>query len=68
MLNPSAPLEATVAQYLQDGWERKMPLVKSKSPEAFRKNVKAEVAAGKPVKQAVAIAYAVKRAAPKGKK
>jgi hypothetical protein len=46
-----------------------MPLVKSKSPEAFRKNVKAEVQAGKPVKQAVAIAYAVKRAAPaKGKK
>lgn len=41
-----------------------MPLVKSKSPEAFRKNVKAEVAAGKPVKQAVAIAYATKRAAP----
>ncbi len=40
-----------------------MPLVKSKTPEAFRKNVKAEVAAGKPVKQAVAIAYAVKRAA-----
>jgi hypothetical protein len=38
-----------------------MPLVKSKSPEAFRKNVKAEIAAGKPVKQAVAIAYAVKR-------
>jgi hypothetical protein len=47
-----------------------MPLVKSKTPEAFRKNVKAEVAAGKPVKQAVAIAYAVKRSAPapKGKK
>ena len=49
-----------------------MPLVKSKSPEAFRKNVKAEVAAGKPVKQAVAIAYSVKREAqkpaPKGKK
>jgi|TARA_R110000822_G_scaffold15725_7_gene53944 hypothetical protein len=40
-----------------------MPLVKSKSPEAFRKNVKAEIAAGKPVKQSVAIAYAVKRAA-----
>ena len=34
-----------------------MPLVKSKSPEAFRKNVKAEVQAGKPVKQTVAIAY-----------
>jgi hypothetical protein len=49
-----------------------MPLVKSKSPEAFRKNVKAEVQAGKPVKQAVAIAYSVKREAakqaPKGKK
>jgi hypothetical protein len=41
-----------------------MPLVKSKSPEAFRKNVKAEIAAGKPAKQAVAIAYSVKRAAP----
>ena len=42
-----------------------MPLVKSKSPEAFRKNGKAEVAAGKPVKQAVAIAYSVKREAQK---
>ena len=42
-----------------------MPLVKSKSPEAFRKNVKAEVQAGKPVKQAVAIAYSVKREASK---
>jgi hypothetical protein len=47
------------------GWEANMPLVKSKSPEAFRKNVKAEVAAGKPVKQAVAIAYSVKREAQK---
>ena len=45
-----------------------MPLVKSKSLEAFRKNVKAEVQAGKPVKQAVAIAYSVKRAAEKKKK
>jgi hypothetical protein len=42
-----------------------MPLVKSASKEAFRKNVKAEVKAGKPVKQSVAIAYAVKRAAAK---
>jgi len=40
-----------------------MPLVKSASKNAFRKNIKAEVAAGKPVKQAVAIAYATKRAA-----
>ena len=45
-----------------------MPLVKSKSPAAFRKNIKAEVAAGKPVKQAVAISYAIKRAAAKKKK
>jgi hypothetical protein len=45
-----------------------MPLVKSPSSKAFRENVKAEVKAGKPVKQAVAIAYAVKRgAAPKKK-
>ena len=43
----------------------KMPLVKSASKEAFRKNVKAEVKSGKPVKQAVAIAYATKRAAAK---
>ena len=42
-----------------------MPLIKSKSPEAFRKNVKAEIKAGKPVKQAVAIAYSEKRAAQK---
>jgi len=45
-----------------------MPLVKSKSPEAFRKNVKAELVSGKPVKQAVAIAYSVKRAAAPKKK
>ena len=40
-----------------------MPLVKSKSKAAFTKNVKKEIAAGKPPKQAVAIAYATKRAA-----
>lgn len=45
-----------------------MPLVKSTSKDAFRKNVKAEVAAGKPVKQAVAIAYSTKRAATTPKK
>ena len=42
-----------------------MPLVKSKSDSAFRKNVKAEIKAGKPQKQAVAIAYSVKREAAK---
>jgi hypothetical protein len=46
-----------------------MPLKKSTGKSAFRSNVKAEVMAGKPVKQAVAIAYSVKRnAAKKGKK
>ena len=44
-----------------------MPLVKSASKGAFRKKIRAEVRAGKPVKQAVAIAYAVKRKA-QGKK
>lgn len=38
-----------------------MPLTKSASKAAFKKNIKKEVKAGKPVKQAVAIAYAVKR-------
>ena len=40
-----------------------MPLVKSASPKAFRANVKTEMAAGKPQKQAVAIAYSTQRAA-----
>jgi hypothetical protein len=44
-----------------------MPLKKSPSKEAFRANVKAEVKAGKPIKQSVAIAYATKRAAEKKK-
>lgn len=42
-----------------------MPLTKSKSEKAFKSNIKAEVKAGKPVKQAVAIAYNVKREAQK---
>ena len=46
-----------------------MPLKKSKSDKAFKSKVKAEIKAGKPPKQAVAIAYSVKREAkPKGKK
>ena len=40
-----------------------MPLVKSASKGAFRKNIKTEMAHGKPQKQAVAIAYIVKRKA-----
>lgn len=45
-----------------------MPLIKSTKPEAFKKNIKTEVAAGKPVKQAVAIAYSEKREAAKKEK
>ena len=45
-----------------------MPLVKPTSKAAFRKNVKAEIAGGKPAKQAVAIAYGTKRAAAKKQK
>lgn len=40
-----------------------MPLIKSKSPKAIGKNIKKEVAAGKPKKQAVAIALNVARKA-----
>ena len=42
-----------------------MPLTKSKSEKAFKSNIKAEIAAGKPQKQAVAIAYDVQRRAKK---
>ena len=46
-------------------WRKKMPLKKSTSKKAFPENIKTEVKAGKPVKQAVAISYAVKREAEK---
>jgi len=42
-----------------------MPLTKSKSKKAFSHNVEAEMHAGKPQRQAVAIAYAVQRKAKK---
>jgi len=45
-----------------------MPLKKSTSPAAFQSNIRAEVKAGRPVKQAVAIAYATKRRAAAKKK
>jgi hypothetical protein len=44
-----------------------MPLIKSTKKETFKKNIATEVKAGKPVKQAVAIAYAEKNAAKKAK-
>jgi len=46
-----------------------MPLSKGKSKKAFSDNIKTEMAAGKPQKQAVAIAYSEKRGGKKkGKK
>jgi len=48
--------------------EKIMPLKKSTSKKAFSENIKAEMNAGKPQKQAVAIAYSVKRKANKKKK
>jgi hypothetical protein len=42
-----------------------MPLKKSTSAKAFKENIRIEVKAGKPVKQAVAIAYNEKREAAK---
>ena len=44
-----------------------MPLKKSTSKKALSENVKAEMKAGKPQKQSVAIAYSVKREAQKKK-
>lgn len=42
-----------------------MPLIRGKSKKAFSKNVEAEMHAGKPQKQSLAIAFSVKRKAPK---
>jgi len=50
-------------QPLQVGWDIDMPLVKSSSKSVFRKNIAAEVKAGKKPAQAAAIAYSVKRSA-----
>ncbi len=44
-----------------------MPLIKSTSKKAFGENIAREREAGKPEKQAVAIAYSVKREVSKRK-
>jgi hypothetical protein len=63
------PVEKTKKRpYVRKTTQRKttMPLKKSASPKAFKENIKTEIKeGGKPVKQAVAIAYAVKREAAK---
>ena len=43
----------------------KTVLKKSASPKAFKENIKTEVKSGKPIKQAVAIAYSEAREAKK---
>ena len=45
-----------------------MPLNKSGSKKAFKQNIRTEIKAGKPQKQAVAIAYSVDRQKKKKKK
>ena len=45
-----------------------MPLAKGKSKKAREQNIATEIAAGKPVKQAVAIGYSVQRAAEQRKR
>jgi hypothetical protein len=42
-----------------------MPLIASMTPKALKANIKKEIESGKPPKQAVAIAYSVKREAEK---
>lgn len=44
------------------------PLIKSKSKQAFKQNMEAEINSGKPQAQSLAIAYATKRSASKKKK
>jgi hypothetical protein len=64
-LNDSYNLQ-TISKNCKKG-EIIVPLKKSASKEAFRANVKAEINANKKPAQAVAIAYAMKREATKGK-
>lgn len=44
-----------------------MPLIKSKSKKAFEKNLKTEIHEGRPIKQALAIAYSLKKEGKKRK-
>ena len=44
-----------------------MPLIKRASKLAFQQNIKKEVASGKPIRQALAIAFSVKRKTQRGR-
>lgn len=59
----SPPIEIEREPNYSSGKEKKMPLIKSKSKEAIGKNIEAEQSAGKPHKQAVAIALNTARKA-----
>ena len=48
-------------------WRIAMPLKTGTSKQTFSSNVRAEVKAGKPIKQSVAIAYSKKREAQRKK-
>ena len=50
-------------EVLQDDMEAQMPLNKSGSKKAVGQNIKAELDAGRPKKQAIAIALSVQRKA-----
>jgi len=65
MLMFMKPMQSSVRKPQPFYGETDMPLIKSTGKEAFKKNVSKEVAAGKPSKQAIAIAYSVKREAAK---
>jgi hypothetical protein len=70
-LEPMLDIMRKHAMELRDPPPRKrrkrMPLKTSKSPKAFKENIKTEVKAGRPIRQAVAIAYSKKREAQRKK-
>ena len=63
-----AGLDAIFVKHFPQSIGVAMPLTKSTSKQAFQANVRREVQAGKPPRQAVAIAYSVKRKAQSGRK
>src|SRR5271170_4534574 len=59
-------MQSKLSSQLDKGFN--MPLIKGKSQKSFVKNLKTEMEAGKPQKQSLAIAYAMKRKAEHRKK